>query len=181
MKSCLFIVASCMLLACGDDTSSGGAGGGNEGGSEQGGAPEGGAPEGGSSEGGGGAAPTDTLTLDIAADEAATVTCATFVGGVWSTAQTDFDTAQDGDVTNMDCALVAVIVDGMPYWITSRTFEGLVDGVSDLRHAFSTAEALITPGSESLELQDIDFEPIFTGTLETVSLSANAVEIRIVE
>jgi hypothetical protein len=164
-----------LLAACGDDGSAEGggpAGGGPAGGSEQGGAADGGAPMGGASAG-------DSFELDIAAEESATVGCATYVDGVWGVGTTAFN--EIGEVANLDCALAAVIVEGepTPYWITSQRFTGFVGTDFDLRHSFSTAEAVIAVGSTSVELQDWDFETLFTGTIETLALDADSVEIRV--
>lgn len=104
------------------------------------------------------------------------MTCATYVDGVWSTGETDFD---GGEVSNLDCALVAVTVDGSPYWITSRSFDGKIGGDPDIRHSFSTAEAMISVGTDVIGLTDADFNPVFGGNVETLTLTGSSVEIRI--
>jgi hypothetical protein len=162
-----------MLAACNDD-------GTNQGGGSAGGGPAGGSGDGGSADGGapvGGAPAADTLVLDIAADENATVTCATYVDGVWGVGETGF---AKGEPDNLDCALVAVSVEGepTPFWITSRTFEGLISE-EEMRHAFSTADIEIAVGSTPIDLQDPSFASLFSGTLETLSLDADSVEIRL--
>lgn len=109
------------LAACNDDGSGGSDGGGAP--SSGGAGGSGGSVDGG---GGGGGAPPGGLVLDIAADNTATVRCATFINGVWGTAETTFVTnVPESDVANPDCALVAVIPDGetAPFWITSASFE----------------------------------------------------------
>lgn len=179
-----------LLVACGDSSSGGGyspgggtaqggnsAGGAGEGGASggetvAGGATDGGSGEGGSGEGGGAA----TLLLEIAGDPLASVDCATYVAGTWSTALTSFDA--NGEVTNFDCALVAVVVDGAPFWITSRDFEGTV-GALDLQHAFSTAEAAVAIGTEPLELDDAELVLLFSGVLEVLALDGDTVEIHV--
>ncbi|MBL8743825.1 MAG: hypothetical protein JNK04_22100, partial [Myxococcales bacterium] len=161
MRFLPYVLGIAMLVACDDDDPAQGggpAGGSDQGGSGQGGDADGGAPVGGAPAG-------DTLTLDIAPDENATVTCATYVDGVWGVAETGFAA---GEVSNLDCALVAVAVEGepAPFWITSRTFEGLI-GTEEMRHAFSTADIVIAVGSTPIELQDDGFATLFEGTLET--------------
>ena len=184
MRVFSFFLGLTMLAACNDDSpgegGAPGSGGSEQGGSEQGGSEQGGSEQGGSPEGGapvGGAPAGDTLALDIAANEDATVTCATYVEGVWGVAETAFT---DGEVANLDCALVAVTVEGeaTPFWITSRTFEGLL-GTDELRHSFSTADIAIAVGSKTIDLQDENFATLFEGTVETVSLDAGSVEIRV--
>lgn len=199
MKNMTWVVGCCaLLLACGDSGSdnggnggdggsggsgaSGGSGGsgasGGDGGSSDGGAPVGG---GGNNEGGG---TPDGFTLDVAPDPAATVTCATFVDGVWGVAETSFvDDNPESDVANEDCALVAVVPDleTEPYWITSNRFEGKVGPVDDLRHAFSTAEAAIAVGTKTLELFDYDAPDtlLFSGNLTVVSVDGTSVVIQV--
>lgn len=163
-----------MLVACGDSTSGGGGSPGGsaaDGGSSAGGASEGGASGGETNEGATGAGgATVALELEIASDELSTATCATYSDGHWATGETSFDA--NGEVVNLECALVAVFVDGEPFWITSGDFDGTV-GDSDLRHSFSSAEALIEIGSKRLVLG------AFSGALEVLTLGSDSVEIRI--
>ncbi|WP_437545759.1 hypothetical protein WME97_40390 [Sorangium sp. So ce367] len=151
-----------------------GGGGAGTGGSAEGG---GGAGTGGDAEGGGGAGGSslDTTELAIAYDEAATAGCATFVDGAWGVGETDFI---DGEPTNDDCALVPVLVEGSPYWITSGEFEGDID-LDSLEHSFSTAAAAIDEGSYSIVLRNFTFEEIFTGSIEVADVTDEAVTLSI--
>ncbi|WP_437795562.1 hypothetical protein [Sorangium sp. So ce693] len=151
-----------------------GGGGAGTGGNAEGG---GGAGTGGSAEGGGGAGGSslDTTELAIASDEAATAGCATFVDGAWGVGETDFI---DGEPTNDACALVPVLVEGDPYWIASREFEGDID-IDILEHSFSDATAAIGEGRHSFVLRNFTFDAIFTGTLDVVDVTDDAVTLSI--
>ncbi|WP_437277243.1 hypothetical protein WME90_39320 [Sorangium sp. So ce375] len=147
------------------------------GGAGAGGNAEGGGGAGGNAEGGGGAGDSGlgTTELAIASDEAATAGCATFVDGAWGVGETDFI---GGEPTNDDCALVPVLVDGNPYWIASREFDGDIH-IDRLEHSFSTAAAAISVGSYSFVLRNFTFEEIFTGSLEVAYVTDDAVTLSI--
>lgn len=152
-----------------------GGGGAGTGGNAEGGG--GGAGTGGSAEGGGGAGGSslDTTELAIASDEAATAGCATFVDGAWGVGETDFI---DGEPTNDACALVPVLVEGDPYWIASREFEGDIH-IDSLEHSFSDARAAIGEGRHSFVLRNFTFDAIFTGTLDVADVTDDAVTLSI--
>ncbi|WP_437894741.1 hypothetical protein [Sorangium sp. So ce124] len=155
-----------------------GTGGNTEGGGGAGGNAEGGgAGAGGNAEGGGGAGGSslDTTELAIASDEAATAGCATFVDGAWGVGETDFI---DGEPTNDACALVPVLVEGDPYWIASREFEGDIH-IDILEHSFSDAAAAIGEGRHSFVLRNFTFDAIFTGTLDVADVTDDAVTLSI--
>ncbi|XXX75261.1 hypothetical protein WMF30_47190 [Sorangium sp. So ce134] len=95
--------------------------------------------------------------------------------GVWGVGETDFI---DGEPTNDDCALVPVLVEGDPYWIASREFEGDIH-IDRLEHSFSTAAAAISEGSYSLVLRNFTYEEIFTGSLEVAYVTDDAVTLSI--
>ncbi|WP_437598346.1 hypothetical protein WMF28_37150 [Sorangium sp. So ce590] len=138
----------------------------------------GGAGVGGSpAEGGGGAGGSGlgTVELAIAADEYATAGCATFVAGAWGVGETDFI---DGEPTNGECALVPVMADGEPSWISSREFEGDIH-FERLEHSFSTAAASIYETSYSLVLLNFTFEEIFSGSLTVTHLTGDTVTLSI--
>ncbi|WP_437295379.1 hypothetical protein [Sorangium sp. So ce426] len=150
-----------------------GGGGAGTGGSAEGG---GGAGTGGNAEGGGtGGTSLDRTELAIAPGDAATAGCATFVDGAWGVGETDFI---GGEPTNDDCALVPVLVDGSPYWITSREFEGDID-LDSLEHSFPDAAAAIGEGSYSIVLRNFTFEEIFTGSIEVADVTDEAVTLSI--
>ncbi|XYH96352.1 hypothetical protein ACMHYB_52680 [Sorangium sp. So ce1128] len=154
-----------------------GAGGNAEGGGGAGGNAEGGGGAGGNAEGGGGAGAggLDSSELAIAYDESFTADCATFVDGVWGVGETGFF---NGEVTNDDCALVPVIVEGTPYWISSSEFEGDIDFAS-VEHSFSTAEAEIAEGSYSFVLLNFVYEELFSGTIDVTYLTDDTVTLSI--
>ncbi|CAN97709.1 hypothetical protein predicted by Glimmer/Critica [Sorangium cellulosum So ce56] len=150
-----------------------GGGGAGTGGSAEGG---GGAGTGGNAEGGGsGGTSLDRTELAIAPDDAATAGCATFVDGAWGVGETDFI---GGEPTNDECALVPVLVEGNPYWIASRGFEGDID-IDSLEHSFSDAAAAIGEGSYTLVLRNFTFEELFTGTLDVAHVTDDAVILSI--
>ncbi|WP_437675577.1 hypothetical protein [Sorangium sp. So ce131] len=127
-------------------------------------------------EGGGGHDGGDAVTLEMATDEVFSSGCATFVDGAWGVGETGFE---EGEVVNLDCALVPVVVDGNPYWITSATFEGTL-GLDELAYSFSTAEAPVVEGSERLVLTDAAFfGELFSGTVNVTEVTFNAVTITI--
>ncbi|WP_437711818.1 hypothetical protein WMF45_41420 [Sorangium sp. So ce448] len=176
--------------AGGNAEGGGGAGGSAQGGGGAGGSAEGGggAGTGGSAEGGGGAGTggnaegggsggtsLDRTELAIALVDDATAGCATFVDGAWGVGETDFI---GGEPTNDECALVPVLVDGSPYWIASSEFEGDID-IDRLEHSFSDAAAAIGEGSYSLVLRNFTFEELFTGTLDVVDVTGDAVTLSI--
>ncbi|XXT17981.1 hypothetical protein WME94_47910 [Sorangium sp. So ce429] len=157
-----------------------GGGGAGAGGNAEGG---GGAGAGGNAEGGGGAGAggnaeggdLEVSDLAIAHDESFTAGCATFVDGAWGVGETGFF---NGEVTNDDCALVPVIVEGTPYWISSREFEGDVD-LDSVEHSFSTAEAEIAEGSYLFVLRNFVYEELFSGTLDVAYVTDDTVTLSI--
>ncbi|WP_437503868.1 hypothetical protein [Sorangium sp. So ce1099] len=151
-----------------------GGGGAGAGGNAEGG---GGAGAGGNAEGGGGAGAggLDVSDLAVASDESFTAECATFVDGVWGVGETGFF---NGEVTNDDCALVPVLVEGTPYWISSSEFEGDID-LDSVEHSFSTAEAEIAEGSYVFVLRNFVYEELFSGTLDVTYVTDDTVTLSI--
>ncbi|MGK3985084.1 hypothetical protein WME99_18695 [Sorangium sp. So ce136] len=157
-----------------------GGGGAGAGGNAEGG---GGAGAGGNDEGGGGAGAggndeggdLEVSDLAIAYDESFTAECATFVDGAWGVGETGF---LNGEVTNDDCALVPVIVEGTPYWISSSEFEGDID-LDSVAHSFSTAEAEIAEGSYLFVLRNFVYEELFSGTLDVSYVTDDTVTLSI--
>ncbi|WP_437621040.1 hypothetical protein [Sorangium sp. So ce1151] len=155
-----------------------GGGGAGAGGNAEGG---GGAGAGGNSEGGGGAGGNaeggdlEVSDLAIAYDESFTAECATFVDGAWGVGETGF---LNGEVTNDDCALVPVIVEGTPYWISSGEFEGDID-LDSVEHSFSTAVAEIAEGSYLFVLRNFVYEELFSGTLDVAYVTDDTVTLSI--
>ncbi|XXY54061.1 hypothetical protein WME91_23310 [Sorangium sp. So ce269] len=186
MKWTSIVLLGCLLVACGDDDPSPGSGGAGTGGNAEGGGGAGtggnaegggGAGAGGNAEGGGGAGAggLDVSELAIAYDESFTADCATFVDGAWGVGETGFF---DGEVTNDDCALVPVIVEGTPYWISSSEFEGDID-LDSVDHSFSTAEAEIAEGSYVFVLRNFVDEELFSGTLDVAYVTDDTVTLSI--
>ncbi|WP_437657766.1 hypothetical protein [Sorangium sp. So ce1182] len=159
-----------------------GGGGAGAGGNAEGGGGAG-AGAGGNAEGGGGAGAggndeggdLEASDLAIAYDESFTAECATFVDGAWGVGETGF---LNGEVTNDDCALVPVIVEGTPYWISSSEFEGDID-LDSVAHSFSTAEAEIAEGSYLFVLRNFVYEELFSGTLDVSYVTDDTVTLSI--
>ncbi|WP_437926080.1 hypothetical protein WMF37_44740 [Sorangium sp. So ce291] len=164
----------------GGNAEGGGGAGAGAGGNAEGG---GGAGAGGNAEGGGGAGAggndeggdLEVSELAIAYDESFTAECATFVDGAWGVGETGF---LNGEVTNDDCALVPVIVEGTPYWISSSEFEGDID-LDSVEHSFSTAEAEIAEGSYLFVLRNFVYEELFSGTLDVAYVTDYTVTLSI--
>ncbi|WP_438005764.1 hypothetical protein WME89_45005 [Sorangium sp. So ce321] len=167
--------------AGGNAEGGGGASGNAEGGGGAGGNAEGGGGAGGNAEGGGGAGGNaeggdlEVSDLAIAYDESFTAECATFVDGAWGVGETGF---LNGEVTNDDCALVPVIVEGTPYWISSGEFEGDID-LDSVEHSFSTAVAEIAEGSYLFVLRNFVYEELFSGTLDVAYVTDDTVTLSI--